>query len=101
MGSSTESVRVVIYGDEYSIKGDADHETTKKVAEYVNLKMSEMQGSIPTRDKVKVAVLSAMNIAEELLGYKEKCEAYQNRIGEFEKKAALIGRKIDEASAQP
>ncbi len=40
MGSSKESVRVVIFGVEYSIKSDVDTEITKQVAEYVNSKMS-------------------------------------------------------------
>lgn len=96
MGSSTESIRVTIYGDEYSIKGDADIETTKKVAEYVNLKMEEVQNSVTSRDKVKVAVLSALNIAGELLGFKEKCEQYLNEYEELQKKARAISRKIDE-----
>lgn len=96
MGSSTESIRVTIYGDEYSIKGDADIETTKKVAEYVNLKMEEVQNSVASRDKVKVAVLSALNIAGELLGFKEKCEQYVNECKELRKKAKAINQKIDE-----
>jgi cell division protein ZapA len=95
MTVSTESVRVTIYGDEYSIKGDADSETTKKVAEYVNLKMSEVQKSIASRDKVKVAVLSAMNIAGELLGYKEKCQEYLDISEEMRKKAVALGQRID------
>ena len=60
MGSSGESVRVTIYGDEYSIKSDADVATTKKIAEYVNLKIGEVQSHIASRDRIKVAVLSAM-----------------------------------------
>src|SRR5271157_4503668 len=97
MGSSTESVRVIIHGDEYSIKGDADIETTKRVAEYVNLKMEEVQNSVTSRDKVKVAVLSALNIAGELLGFKEKCGQYIGKYEEIRKKAAAISQKIDAA----
>jgi cell division protein ZapA len=97
MGSSTESIRVIIYGDEYSIKGDADIETTKKVAEYVNLKMEEVQNSVASRDKVKVAVLSALNIAGELLGFKEKCEQYISKYEELRKKAEEISQKIDDS----
>jgi cell division protein ZapA len=86
MGSSTESVRVIIYGEEYSIKGDADVETTKKVAEYVNGKMEEIQNRIASRDKAKIAVLAALNIAGELLGIEE----------DLRKKAGAISKKIDE-----
>jgi cell division protein ZapA len=95
MSLSRESVQVIIYGDEYSIKGDADSDTVKKIAEFVTDKMSEVQNSIASRDKVKVAVLSAMNIAEELLAYKEKCQEYLNKCEELQKKAVALGRKID------
>ena len=94
--SSIESVRVTIFGDEYSIKGDSDNETIKRVVEYVNNKMSAVQNSIASRDKVKIAVLSAMNIAEELLSYKEKCQEYLNKCEELQKKASAIGQKIDD-----
>jgi cell division protein ZapA len=95
MESSSESVRVTIYGDEYSIKGDADGGTTKKIAEYVNLKIGEVQSHVASRDKVKVAILSAMNIAAELLCYKEKCEKYLNKCEELQKKTEEIHRTID------
>jgi cell division protein ZapA len=98
MGSLDESVRVTIYGDEYSIKGDTDSETTKKIAEYVNLKIIEVQSRIASRDRIKVAVLSAMNIAAELMGYKEKCEKYLNKCEELQKKAEAINQSIDEST---
>ena len=63
MSPSSDSVRVTIHGDEYLIKGDVDIETTRQVAQYVNSKMEEIQTGVASRDKVKIAVLSAMNIA--------------------------------------
>jgi cell division protein ZapA len=96
MSSSTESIRVTIFGEEYSIKGDSDIETTQKVAEFVNKKMSDVQNGVPSRDKCKIAILSAMNIAEELFRYKEKCEQHLVDCEEIQKKASAISRKIDE-----
>lgn len=96
MSPSSDSVRVAIYGDEYSIKGDVDIETTKKVAEYVNSKMEEIQAGVASRDKVKIAVLSAINIAGELLDYKKKCEEYRQKLDELEEKAGSLSKKIDE-----
>jgi cell division protein ZapA len=96
MSPSSESVRVTIYGDEYSIKGDVDIETTKKVAEHVNSTMQEIQTNVTSRDKMKIAVLSAMNIAGELLNYRSKCEEYLKKINALEEKVGLLGKKIDE-----
>jgi cell division protein ZapA len=89
MSPSSDSVRVTIHGDEYLIKGDVDIETTRQVAQYVNSKMEEIQTGVASRDKVKIAVLSAMNIAGELLDCRKKLKA-------FEEKADMLGRKIDE-----
>jgi cell division protein ZapA len=91
MSPSSDSVRVKIYGDEYSIKGDVDIETTKKVAEYVNSKMEEIQASVASREKLKIAVLSAMNIAGELLDYKSKCEECLKKLDEVEERAGVAG----------
>ena len=96
MSPSSDSVRVYIFGDEYSIKGDVDIDITKKVAEYVNLKMEEIRSGVPSREKLKIAVLSALNIAGELLDYKAKCEEYTKKIDEYHEKLGELNRKIDE-----
>jgi cell division protein ZapA len=96
MSPSSDSVRVTIHGDEYLIKGDVDIETTRQVAEYVNSKMEEIQTGVASRDKVKIAVLSAMNIAGELLDCRKKCDEYKTELKAVEEKADMLGRKIDE-----
>ena len=96
MSPSSDSVRVTILGDEYLIKGDVDVDTTKRVAEYVNSKMEEIQAGVASKDKVKVAVLSAMNIAGELLDSRKQCDEHKARLEAFEEKAEMLGRKIDE-----
>jgi cell division protein ZapA len=96
MSPSSDSVRVTIYGDEYLIKGDVDIEITKKVAEYLNLKMEEMQAGVASREKLKIAVLSALNITGELLDYKSKCEQYSKKLDELQEKLGILTRKINE-----
>ncbi len=59
-------VRVNIYGDEYPIKGKADEEYIHELASYVDKKMREIVDRVPPRDKLKVAILAAVNIASEL-----------------------------------
>jgi len=81
MSSSMESVRVVIFGTEYSIKGDVDVETTRQVARYVNSKMAEIHENSASRDNVKIAVLSALNIAGELFDLRDKLEQGAKKAG--------------------
>jgi|WetSurMetagenome_2_1015567.scaffolds.fasta_scaffold00022_72 cell division protein ZapA len=96
MNQSSGSVRVTILGDEYLIKGDVDIETTKQVAEYVNGKMEEIQAGVASRDRVKIAVLSAMNIAGELLESRKNCDEHKAKLDAFEEKAETLARKIDD-----
>ena len=100
MSSSMESVRVVIFGAEYSIKGDVDVETTRQIARYVNSKMTEIHGNSASRDNVKIAVLSALNIAGELFELKEKQGNGAKDISEYSERVAVLTKKIDLALAQ-
>ena len=95
MGSSSESVRVVIFGAEYSIKGDVDTETTRQVARYVNSKMAEVHETMASRDDIKIAVLSALNIAGELFELKDKQEQGAQRMNVITDRLASISRRID------
>ena len=95
MGLSSESIRVVIHGDEYSIKSDTDEETIKKVAEYVNLKIIEIQEKTASRDRAKVAVLAAMNIAGELFELKKQCEQQLKQFEQIAQKTKSIEQTIE------
>ncbi|MBD3316991.1 MAG: cell division protein ZapA [Chitinivibrionales bacterium] len=95
MDGEAESVRVYIGGDEYSIKGDVDAETTKRIADYVDRKMAELQRSLTSRDKVKVAVLSALNIAGELFEYRSRFDEANQQLCEIQEIASKISRHID------
>ena len=87
---------MTIFGDEYSIKGDVDGETTKKVAEYVNKTMEEIQSGIASKDKLKIAVLSALNIAGELLDCKAKHEDCVKKLDEVQERVNRLAKRIEE-----
>jgi cell division protein ZapA len=95
-----ESVRVVIFGCEYSIKGDVDVETTRQIARYVNSKMVEIHENTASRDNVKIAVLSALNIAGELFELKGKQEKGAPDDHMLHDRIVSINRKIDTALAR-
>jgi cell division protein ZapA len=94
---SPQSVRIKIFGDDYLIKGDVDVDTTKKVAEYVDRQMSAMRKKSASNDKVKVAVLSALNIAGELFDLRSRGEENGGQIGEITRRVGLLVKKIDDA----
>ncbi len=59
-------ITVQIFGREYKIKGHADKDYIEEMAKYVDEKMRELSGnsSLPSQDTL--AILAALNIADEL-----------------------------------
>jgi len=92
---SSQSIHVNIFGDEYSIKGDVDVETTRKVAEYVNNKIRETHEKSASHNKLKIAILSALNIAGELFEKQQQLEDYENFLQNLEQKAHDLSDRID------
>lgn len=66
-----KSVDVEIFGGSYSVKGDADPEYVRQLARYVDDKMRILARKSPyTSTPHKIAVLAAINIADELFKLK-------------------------------
>ena len=64
-------VRVSIFGHEYTVKAPADPEYIKEVAEYVSKRMKEVEkGLASDQSTSRIAILTAMNIADELFSNK-------------------------------
>ena len=58
-------VNVRIYGQEYTIAGEKDEESIRKIAAHVNNKMKELGKSFSLSGQGTIAVLAAINIADE------------------------------------
>jgi len=95
MNSTPASVRVVIFGSEYAIKSDVDTTKTKEIAQYVSAKMADIHQSSAYRDHMKVAVLSALNIAGELFELKEQCTLQDKKIRDLQNRIDSLTQKID------
>lgn len=72
MNPSSNIIKVTIYGTEYPIKGDSDVQYIQKVAKYVDEKMYEVDRNTSSKSTLKVAILTALNIADEL--FREKAD---------------------------
>jgi len=66
------SVTVTIYGHEYTLKGEADTDYVQKVAGFVDRKMKEVADNSTVASTAKVAILAAINIADELFRERQK-----------------------------
>ena len=64
-------VRVSIFGHEYTVKAPANPEYIKEVAEYVSKRMKDVEkGLASDQSTSRIAILTAMNIADELFSKK-------------------------------
>ena len=61
-----QSVRVTIFGNEYTIRGEADGEYIRELARYVDGKMQEISTSARLSIPLKVGILAAINLADEV-----------------------------------
>ena len=64
--TSTPTIRVEIYNQIYNIRSDGDSEYVTQLAEFVDRRMREISSGTLTVDSLKVAILAALHVADEL-----------------------------------
>jgi len=64
--TSSPTIRVEIYNQTYNIRSDGDTEYIIQLAEFVDSRMREISSGTLTVDSLKVAILAALHIADEL-----------------------------------
>jgi len=90
--ASTGSVRVEIFDQVYNLRGsDADY--IVKLAEYVDGKMRAVSEQTATVDSVRLAVLAALNIADEYHLLKRRLEPVSP---EARQRASKLASALDE-----
>ncbi len=65
-------MRVQIFGSEYRIASETDPEHIRKMASYIDQKMREVASALALRTRSTVAVLTAVNLADELFKIEEE-----------------------------
>ncbi len=80
-----KSIRVKIFGSEYPLRGESE-EFTRRVATYVDEMISSIHAKIPEQPTLTVAVLSALNITEDLLKERDQSREMAAMVrGELDK----------------
>jgi cell division protein ZapA (FtsZ GTPase activity inhibitor) len=95
MGSN--KVKVRIYGQEYTIAGEKDEESILRVADLVNEKMRELGRSNSISGQGTLAVLAAINIADEYFEALQEIERMKAAKTNLEKDAEHYLKMWDEA----
>lgn len=87
------TVDVEIFGSVYHVRGDYDPDHLQQLATLVDRRMRDIGDHVSTIDTAKIAILAALNLADELL----KCQQQQEgeRVKIMEKVAELTGELSD------
>ena len=75
-----QSIRVEIYNQTYSIRSDGDSEYIMRLADFVDERMREIAHGTLTVDSLKVAILAALHIADELHRLKSVHESVDQQL---------------------
>lgn len=78
-------VTVNIYGKTYTVRGEAPADWITRVAGYVDQKMRDIAGRHLYLDTTKIAVLAALNIADEYFRLKKEYDEFLQLLDEERK----------------
>jgi cell division protein ZapA len=90
--SESRVVHVEIHGQRYPIRSGLDPEYVAELAAYVDEKMRLAAKECPAGDTLKLAVLAALNIADEFF---RACDAVQNESDSLTRRTAALERMLD------
>lgn len=83
---------VTIFGKEYTLKGGADAEYVQEIAAFVDERMNEVARNSTVASTARVAILAAVNIADEL--FREQQKRIQS-VATLEDRSIQITRLLD------
>ncbi len=95
--TAPQSVRVEIYDQSYHLRG-TDPEYITKLGEMVDNKMRLIAQQTQTIDSLRLAVLAAVNLADEYMLLRKKYEALS---GDYMKNADRLLGALDEVLEEP
>jgi len=93
MAKEPQSIRVVIYDQEYFMRGDLNEEYIQKLALYLDTKMRSIAERTRTVDTLRVAMLAALNVADEYHQMKAK---YENVANDLDRKVGACTEALDQ-----
>ena len=89
-------MKIEIYDQLYNVNGDQNEEYLKELAAYVDGKMRTIAESTHMVDSLKVAVLAALNIADEMFTTRQKQQEIEGSLRKrVEKCVAMVEKALE------
>ena len=89
-----QSTTVKIHGQEYTVRADRDPEYIETIARFVDDRMREIARDARQVTSLKVAILSALNIADEL--FQERESGTADAVHSLEERARRMVATLEE-----
>ena len=89
----TKTIDVEIYGQRYTIRGDADDAYVRRLAHFVDDHMRHLAEGMKTATPSKLAVLTAINLAHQLFESEKKRVQEEDDV---ERRMASLMESIEE-----
>ncbi len=93
-GDRADIVRVTILGQEYPVRADADATYIREIAAFLDARMRMLQQADPNRPPLKIAILTALNLVDEMFALKKQKQELADR---FERKVKEFTEHLDRA----
>lgn len=74
MDGKSDSTTVEIFGQSYNVRGEGDPDYLTELARFVDARMRDVASKVATLDPMKIAILAALNIADEFSRYRKQRE---------------------------
>lgn len=90
MAEADDPVKVRIFNQQYPVRGGQDADYVEILASYVDGKMREISTGTQTVDSLKVAVLAALNIADELFQARDEVNEIDRVVSEKSQQCVAV-----------
>ena len=71
-GEYDSTTTVEIFGQTYNVRGEGDPNYLTELARFVDSRMREVAAQVATVDPMKIAILAALNIADEFSRFRKE-----------------------------
>ena len=89
-------MKIEIYDQLYNVNGEQNEEYLKELAAYVDGKMRSIADATHMVDSLKVAVLAALNIADEMFTTRQKQQEIEGPLRKrVEKCVAMVEKALE------
>jgi cell division protein ZapA len=97
--SREQTVKINIYDQSYNVNAEGNEEYLNELAAYVDGKMRFIAESTKMVDSVKVAVLAALNIADEMFATRKRQEELEGPMRErVQNCVSMVEKALEQAN---